>query len=67
MAKKKVASKSVEQEEFNPEPIEEVTREDEKIIERVQKKKGLSSFGAMLKAQAAKRKARKIAMQHGEG
>ena len=58
MAKKKsVTSKSVEQEEFNPEPI--VEQSEVAAVKSVAKKKGLSSFGSMLKAANAKRKERK--------
>ncbi len=57
MAKKKiVTSKSVEQEEVAPEVVEQ---DEVAAVKSVAKKKGLSSFGAMLKAQNAKRKERK--------
>jgi len=68
MGKKKVVtSKSIEQEEFNPEPIVEQEGITEPAVEQsevaaaksVAKKKGLSSFGSMLKAANAKRKERK--------
>lgn len=68
MGKKKVVtSKSIEQEEFNPEPIVEQEGITESAVEQsevaaaksVAKKKGLSSFGSMLKAANAKRKERK--------
>jgi len=59
MGKKKVVtSKAVEQEEFNPEPIV-VEQEETVAVKSVAKKKGLSSFGSMLKAANAKRKERK--------
>jgi len=58
MGKKKVVtSKAVEQEEFNPEPI--VEQSEIVAVKSVAKKKGLSSFGSMLKAANAKRKERK--------
>lgn len=69
MAKRKpVTSKAVEQEEFNPEPIEEqveVTNEEQQATKKVAKKKGESSFGQMLAAANVKRKERK--KLYGEG
>lgn len=59
MAKKKViTTKAVEQEEFNPEPIE-ASQEEPAVVKSVAKKKGLSSFGSILAAANAKRKERK--------
>jgi len=59
MAKKKViTTKAIEQEEFNPEPIE-ASQDEATVVKSVAKKKGLSSFGAMLKAANEKRKERK--------
>jgi rRNA maturation endonuclease Nob1 len=56
MGKKKVVtSKAVEQEEV----AESIVTQDEVAVKSVAKKKGLSSFGAMLKAAGAKRKERK--------
>lgn len=59
MAKKKTITKESvkEQEEFNPEPI--VEQSEVAAVKTVAKKKGLSSFGSMLKAANAKRKERK--------
>jgi len=60
MAKKKViTTKAVEQEEFNPEPIEAGQEEHAAVVKAVAKKKGLSSFGSILAAANAKRKERK--------
>lgn len=58
MAKKKtITSKSVEQEEVAPEVVEQ---DEVAAVRTVAKKKGLSSFGSMLKAASAKRKERNL-------
>jgi len=63
MAKRKaVSTKSVkEDEEFNPDPIvtDEISKDEQAAVKTVAKKKGLSSFGELLKAQNAKRKERR--------
>lgn len=63
MAKKKaVSTKSVkEEDEFISDPIvtDEITKDEQAAVKTVAKKKGLSSFGELLKAQNAKRKERR--------
>lgn len=59
MAKKTITRKSVkEQDEFVPDLVED-TQDEVAAVKSVAKKKGLSSFGSMLKAANAKRKERK--------
>lgn len=60
MAKKKTLTStgSLKAEEFNTEPIAE--QEEAAAVKSVAKKKGLSSFGSMLKAASAKRKERNL-------
>lgn len=61
MAKKKTITKeSVKaQDEFVPDVVED-TQDEQVAVKTVAKKKGLSSFGSMLKAAGAKRKERNL-------